>query len=478
MSIKMDRRSRKDRRSCDAGVIMVVVRSVVARILDVLVVVTGAIVASDARPASNALAQPDFMLVSFVAMFTLAAFPKFQIYVSWRGRSSIAMISQVCFAWISVQTASLVLLFMIHRTDHVSRLWFAYWTGLSGIWLIGIRAFAYLLLARVRYAGLNLRRVAVIGCGNHARYVINRLANSPTSGFRIVALYTPQQCVASSAVPTFADVDTFATFVRAETVSELWLALPLSEALTIQAVLKTFGDDLINIRLMPDMGSIGLIGGGVTDLIGMPTVNLMASPLSNAAMLKKAVFDRLFSALVLAVLAPLLIVIAVMVKLSSPGPVIFTQFRKGADGRVFRIYKFRTMRQHNEEGGVLRQATRGDVRITRVGAFLRRMSLDELPQFFNVLRGDMSVVGPLPHAIEHDNHYKPLVVGYIHRYRIKPGITGWAQINGFRGETDHIDKMIGRVQHDLFYLRNWSFWLDMRIVAATIFKGFVHPNAY
>ncbi len=126
----------------------------------------------------------------------------------------------------------------------------------------------------------------------------------------------------------------------------------------------------------------------------------------------------------------------------------------------------------------MRQATRGDARITRVGAFLRRTSLDELPQFFNVLRGDMSVVGPRPHAIEHDDLYRPLVDGYIHRYRIKPGITGWAQVNGYRGETDQLDKMVGRVQHDLYYLRNWSFGLDMRIVAATVLKGFVHPNAY
>lgn len=136
------------------------------------------------------------------------------------------------------------------------------------------------------------------------------------------------------------------------------------------------------------------------------------------------------------------------------------------------------MRAHVEARGVVTQATRNDPRITRVGAFLRRTSLDELPQFFNVLRGDMSVVGPRPHAIEHDDLYRPLVDGYIHRYRIKPGITGWAQVNGYRGETDQLDKMVGRVQHDLYYLRNWSFGLDMRIVAATVLKGFVHPNAY
>jgi lipopolysaccharide/colanic/teichoic acid biosynthesis glycosyltransferase len=145
---------------------------------------------------------------------------------------------------------------------------------------------------------------------------------------------------------------------------------------------------------------------------------------------------------------------------------------------VFKIYKFRTMRAHAEKQGVVTQATKGDPRITRVGAILRRTSLDELPQFINVLRGEMSVVGPRPHAIEHDEVYQNVVDGYIHRYRIKPGITGWAQINGFRGETDQIEKMQGRVEHDLYYLCNWSFGLDMRIVMATIAKGFVHSNAY
>lgn len=453
------------------------IQSIVARALDVVMVIVGAIAASHIRFESNTLARPDFLLIAFVAMLTLGAFPAFHIYQSWRGRSSIAIVSQISVAWISVQAASLVLLFVTHRADQVSRLWFIYWTGLSGIGFIGIRILAYMLLARVRHAGLNLRKVAIVGSGGHAKHVIDNLAGSPASGFRAVALYSPEGIVALP-VPTFVDLDDFAAFVRTESVSELWLALPLSEAQTIQTVLKAFGDELVNIRFMPDMRSLGLFGGTVMDLVGMPAINLVASPLSNTAQLQKAIFDRMFAAATLVLLAPLLLVISVMVKFSSPGPVLFTQCRKGADGQVFRIYKFRTMRQHAEQAGVVRQATRGDARITRIGAFLRRTSLDELPQFFNVLRGDMSVVGPRPHAIEHDDLYKPLVEGYIHRYRIKPGITGWAQINGFRGETDHIDKMVGRVQHDLYYLRNWSFGLDMRIVATTVLKGFVHPNAY
>lgn len=243
-------------------------------------------------------------------------------------------------------------------------------------------------------------------------------------------------------------------------------------------LIDEFSGDLVNLRFIPDVRSLAMFDGHLVDLIGAPAVNLMASPMTPRALLQKAIFDRLFAAAALLALSPLMLAIAAAIKLSSKGPVFFTQRRKGVDGEVFRIFKFRTMRVHAEQAGVVRQATRGDPRITRVGAFLRRTSLDELPQFFNVLRGEMSVVGPRPHALEHDDQYRSLVDGYIHRYRIKPGITGWAQVNGFRGETDRIEKMQGRVERDLYYLRNWSFGLDMRIVVATVVKGLVHRNAY
>jgi len=170
--------------------------------------------------------------------------------------------------------------------------------------------------------------------------------------------------------------------------------------------------------------------------------------------------------------------IAVAVKLSSPGPVFFRQSRKGVNGTPFQIYKFRTMVVHTEEPGQLTQAKRRDPRVTNVGAFLRRTSLDELPQFLNVLRGEMSVVGPRPHALQHDEQYKDLVHGYMCRYRIKPGITGWAQINGYRGETEAIDKMQGRVELDLNYIENWTFGLDLKIVLMTIVRGFRGLHAY
>jgi putative colanic acid biosynthesis UDP-glucose lipid carrier transferase len=195
-------------------------------------------------------------------------------------------------------------------------------------------------------------------------------------------------------------------------------------------------------------------------------------------MKRKDIFDRSFATFVLVGLLPLLLLIALAVKCSSPGPVLFRQQRSGLGGNVFTIYKFRTMRLHVAAPGMVRQATRDDGRVTSLGGWLRRTSLDELPQFFNVLCGDMSVVGPRPHALEHDEIYRAVIARYSDRYQAKPGITGWAQVHGLRGETDSLEKMAARVEHDLFYLRHRSFGLDLRIIVMTMVRGLSYRTAY
>jgi len=448
---------------------------------DVAMIVAGACAASQIRFDSGSQRGFYFAFVAFAAAFALALFPALGVYESWRGRSKRALASHVALGWLIVQACAMVLMFSLHRIDFVSRLWFVYWTGISGVAMMAGRLVTHALLGRMRYAGMNLQQVAVAACGDHCDEVIRKIAMSPAAGFRANALYSLSPgCKISmrSAVQVFEEHDAFARYVREHNINEVWLALPLTEERAILKLVAEFRNDLINIRFMPDVRALALFEGSMTDLLGLPTINLAASPLPPNALLKKELFDRLFAFAALVAISPILLGCAIAVKLSSAGPVFFKQRRKGADGRVFTIYKFRTMRLHEQKPGVLEQATRGDPRITAVGAFLRRTSLDELPQFFNVLRGDMSVVGPRPHALEHDDLYQNIVSGYIHRYRIKPGITGWAQINGFRGETDRLEKMEGRVAHDLYYLKNWSFWLDVRIILATIFKGLHHPNAY
>ena len=460
---------------------MRLITGLLARMFDVAMILAGAFAASQIRFDGGSQRSFYLAFVAFAAAFSLAVFPALGVYESWRGRSKRALVGQVALGWLIVQGCAMVLMFSLHRIDFVSRLWFVYWTGIAGAAMMAGRVITHILLGRVRHAGLNLQQVAVVACGDHCDEIIRKMDLSPAAGFRANALYNPRPdttAAVTSSVRIFEEHAAFVRYIREQNVGEVWLALPLTEERTILKLVDEFRNDLINIRFMPDVRALALFEGSITNLLGVPTINLAASPLPPNALVQKELFDRLFALAALIAVAPILLICAIAVKLSSPGPVIFRQRRKGADGRVFEIYKFRTMRLHAQKPGVLEQATHGDPRITRVGGFMRRTSLDELPQFFNVLRGDMSVVGPRPHALEHDDLYQNIVSGYIHRYRIKPGITGWAQINGFRGETDRIEKMEARVAYDLYYLRNWSFGLDVKIIFATVFKGLHHPNAY
>jgi Undecaprenyl-phosphate glucose phosphotransferase len=456
------------------------VQGVLARLLDVTLIVLGAVAASICRSAHAVQAVDDWNFVAFSVACALFLFPLFGVYRSWRGRSKLRLAGHISVAWLVAQACAVALMFASHWSGLVSRLWYAYWTLFTLVALIASRVVIHSIRSRVRSAGYDLRTVGVIGAGAHCENVLARIAASPASGFRAVAHFvsratTPLDTLGAASCSA---LEPFAAYVRENKVREVWVALPMSEERTLRTILDEFSGDLVNIRFIPDVQSLVMFDGEVIELMGAPAINLVASPLSGHALLQKAIFDRLFAIAALIAVAPLMAAIAIAVKLSSAGPVFFRQTRKGADGETFRIFKFRTMRAHVEKAGVVEQATRNDPRITPLGAFLRRTSLDELPQFLNVLRGEMSVVGPRPHATAHDDHYQKVVDGYIHRYRIKPGITGWAQVNGFRGETDHVEKMQSRVEYDLYYLKNWSLKFDIRIVIATVMKGLVHRNAY
>ena len=212
--------------------------------------------------------------------------------------------------------------------------------------------------------------------------------------------------------------------------------------------------------------------------LGMPAVDLNCPPIRDANGLAKELFDRAFALCALLMLSPLLIALSLAIKLSSKGPIFFCQPRLGLNGRIFQVYKFRSMKIHSEADEKVTQATRDDPRVTAIGRLIRRTSLDELPQFINVLKGDMSVVGPRPHALPHNDLYKDKLLMYMQRHRVKPGITGWAQINGFCGETDTREKMASRVAYDLHYIKHWSFWMDIKIILWTAFRGWTDKNAF
>jgi putative colanic acid biosynthesis UDP-glucose lipid carrier transferase len=227
----------------------------------------------------------------------------------------------------------------------------------------------------------------------------------------------------------------------------------------------------------PDVFGIAVIQGHLHDINGVPVVGLFETPFTGTNHLVKRATDIVLATAILTLIFPVLLAVAIGVKLSSPGPVIFKQRRNGLDGEEIMVYKFRSMTTL-DDGSVVRQATRGDPRITPFGAFIRKTSLDELPQLFNVLLGSMSLVGPRPHAVAHNEQFRKIVQAYMLRHKVRPGITGWAQVNGHRGETDTVDKMAARVHYDLEYLRNWSLSLDLKIIARTVRVLLFDRNAY
>jgi putative colanic acid biosynthesis UDP-glucose lipid carrier transferase len=269
----------------------------------------------------------------------------------------------------------------------------------------------------------------------------------------------------------------FADFVRTHAISRVYLALPISTAPRIQELLKELRDTTASVYFVPNIFAFDLVQARCLEINGMPAFSICDSPLQGMSGFWKRVFDIVLASVALVFSSPVLLAVALAIKQSSPGPVLFKQRRYGLNGEEILVYKFRSMTVC-EDGPVVTQATEKDSRITPFGAFLRRTSLDELPQIFNVLEGKMSFVGPRPHAVAHNEEYRKLINGYMIRHKVRPGITGWAQVNGLRGETSTVDKMHRRVQYDLDYLKNWSLWLDLKILARTALTVVNDRNAY
>ena len=336
-----------------------------------------------------------------------------------------------------------------------------------------------LVLPRV-LAVEGMRKVAVIaGANDLGRKLAERL-NDPMLGVRFAGFFDDRAAGRLSNLPeaqNLGGLNRLADYARAQRVDVIYIALPMASQPRILRLLEDLRDTTASIYFVPDIFVSDLIQARVDSIAGLPVVAVCETPFYGFNGAVKRLSDIVFAGLILLLIAPLLAAIAVGVKRSSPGPILFKQRRYGVDGRKIVVYKFRSMTVA-EDGDVVRQATRHDSRITKFGAFLRRTSLDELPQFINVLQGRMSVVGPRPHAVAHNEMYRKLIRGYMIRHKVKPGITGLAQVNGLRGETDTVDKMKARIDYDLAYLRNWSLLLDLQIILKTVVVVLGKQNAY
>jgi putative colanic acid biosynthesis UDP-glucose lipid carrier transferase len=326
-----------------------------------------------------------------------------------------------------------------------------------------------------------LRKVAVVAGANElGRRLATRLAEDPLGGVRVAGFFDDRAAERIPALPAgqnLGGLARLADYARANRVDVIYIALPMASQPRILRLLEELRDTTASIYFVPDIFVFDLIQARVDSIGDLPLVAVCETPFTGFNGVVKRASDFLLAFCILTMISPLMMLIAIGVKRSSPGPVLFRQRRYGLDGRKIVVYKFRTMTVA-EDGDVVRQATKNDSRVTRFGAFLRRTSLDELPQFINVLQGRMSVVGPRPHAVAHNELYRKLIRGYMIRHKVRPGITGLAQVNGFRGETDTVEKMKGRIEQDLAYLRSWSVLLDLQIVLKTVVVVLRKQNAY
>ncbi|MFZ5493669.1 MAG: undecaprenyl-phosphate glucose phosphotransferase [Pseudomonadota bacterium] len=396
----------------------------------------------------------------------------------WRRSGWSAMASTIVASWTMVVGALVVIGALTDLLDK-------YTPAQALVWLLGTPALMLACHSLVRallllYLRQHRRTAVGVAFLAHSLTLRRALQDADEGGIDFLGFFDDRsrdrlQMPASETL--LGDLAATADYVRRHSIDLVYVALPMRDDARIRSLLGDLSDSTTSVYFVPDMNVVDTLQGRVDQVGGIPVLGIWETPYYGTNALTKRLFDLLAAGAALVLLAPLMLAIAVAVKASSPGPVLFRQRRYGFGGHEITIYKFRSMTVC-EDGSQVTQATRNDQRITPIGRVLRRLSLDELPQFINVLQGRMSIVGPRPHAVAHNEQYRQLISRYMHRHKIKPGITGWAQINGLRGETDTLDKMRARVEYDLEYVRNWSLWLDVRIMLRTAGLVLRDANAY
>jgi len=404
------------------------------------------------------------------------------VYGSWRIQPLHMAVAATLFSWFWTVVVLVFLAFFTKSTADYSRsallLWFLLTPFCLGVARVGLR----LGLKVFRAHGRNTRTLAIAGKTRLGQQVAEKIMHTHWLGMRFVGYFDDRlahrDCHhAANEQDGVGRFDELVEMARQGQVDYVYITLPMAAEKRIVELVNALSDTTASVYLVPNFFVFDLLHGKLSSLDGIPVLSLHETPFYGLDGWVKRWEDIVVSSLILLMIALPMALIALGVKLTSPGPVLFKQRRYGLNGSVVEVWKFRSMTVC-EDGEKVTQASKKDVRITPFGAFLRRTSLDELPQFFNVLQGNMSVVGPRPHAVAHNEQYRKLIRGYMLRHKVKPGITGLAQISGWRGETETVDKMEMRVKFDLEYVQNWSLWLDLKIIFLTVFKGFVNKNAY
>ena len=453
--------------------------SVLQRLTDLLVIVVAAVLAAWIRFGRLELTSTEATGVVIALLLAYFAFAELGLYRSWRAGSIAREIGVLWVGWGGTFLVLTGMLFALKVGAQYSRLWIGTWFTLAAALLALGHVALRVALRWLRNRGYNVRTVCLVGDGETAARLRELAGSRASLGFRVVAWFGVHEQPHAARAERVGVLSELKDYAESAQVDEVWVAVPLREEEILRGTFRALHHSTANIRYAPDLYGYELLNHAVTEIGGVTMMDMSVSPMEGVNRLVKRLEDLLLGSLFLLVASPVMLLIALGVKLDSPGPVLFRQRRIGWSGREFVIYKFRSMREHVEPlQGYLEQASREDPRTTRFGRFLRRTSLDELPQLINVLQGRMSLVGPRPHAVEHHQLYIDQVPSYAARHMVKPGITGYAQIAGYRGETETPEKMRRRVEYDMLYIQKWSLGLDIKILFLTVLKGLVHKNAY
>lgn len=394
----------------------------------------------------------------------------------------LAFVDKFIVAFVTTVLFLLAAVFALKVSADFSRLWMGTFTAGACVGTLVLRVLASLVLRRLADKRVFTRHVVIVGAGEQAKRLLAHIDASPPQFVSVLGVFAQDKGEMSPSSNRYPVLGTFAdlvSFARHHKVDDVVIALPWSADEEISALVNMLRELPVHVYLGSDLIGFRLPFRAAPDHFGgLPLVEVMRHPLAGWGAVQKAALDYGLGIILTLLASPLMLLIAIAIRLDSPGPILFRQKRYGFVNRIFLINKFRTMRHSEVVEDKTRQATRDDPRITRLGRFLRRTSLDELPQLFNVLNGTMSLIGPRPHANDHNEIYSQLVMGYFIRHRVKPGITGWAQVNGFRGETKTLEDIEARVRHDIYYVDNWSPLFDLKILVKTVLICLSGRNAY
>jgi putative colanic acid biosynthesis UDP-glucose lipid carrier transferase len=450
--------------------------AIMLRTLDPVVALVAGVIAFHAyEPAGNFDLYLAFLLAAMLAI--LAIFPAFGLYAPQRGASLAEELRGLVLAWLVIGALAATSLFATKSGAAFSRFWVGAWLSGGLVATALLRVGVRIALRRLRRRGWNLRHIVVAGAGSLGQLLADRLDASPWAGFNIVGFYDDDPALTGSKVrshPVKGSIDDMERAVAQGGIDQVWVTLPLRAEARIGEILERLREHAVEIRFVPDIYGFHLLNHSFTEIAGLPVISLTETPMSGVNRVAKAVEDYVVALLVLLLLSPLMLAVALAVRLSSRGPVLYRQERVTWNGERFHMFKFRTMPVDAEHQSGPVWSRRAEARATPVGRFLRRFSLDELPQLFNVLRGEMSIVGPRPERPAFVEQFRRQIPGYMQKHLVKAGITGWAQVNDLRGDTD----LAQRINYDLYYIEHWSPWFDLRILALTLWHILTSRNAH